>query len=441
MFQNQIMRTIKYIHFILLAAGLSTGLTSCKKDYGNLNNPTVEAYLQNATRDQLNNLVSGSESAMRNELGLYLDDIGVLGREIYRFSGADPRYTTDLLGASDATLNNTGFYITNTWSAKYRVVKNCHLLIEAANNSTVISEQERKGYTGFAKTIKAYQLLLLLNLTGENGIRIDVDDAAHPGPVLGYNESLAAIAALFDEAAGDLASAQISFPLSSGFAHFNTAAGLLKFNRALAARVAVYREKWEDALTALDASFYDATGDLNEGVYHVFGTGSGDQLNSAFFPQNQAGEVRLAHPSFADDIEGNDDRISKATLRATPASYTGLTGDRDVWVYTSSTAPAAIIRNEELILIRAEAEIHLNHFDLATDALNIIRNAHGLPDYSGASTSEALSDEMLMQRRYSLFFEGHRWIDLRRYNKIDELPVDRPGDDRWTAFPLPNTEG
>jgi hypothetical protein len=56
-------------------------------------------------------------------------------------------------------------------------------------------------------------------------------------------------------------------------------------------------------------------------------------------------------------------------------------------------------------------------------------------------TTDALTDEMLQQRRYSLFFEGHRWIDLRRYNKIDELPVDRAGDDRWTAFPLPNTEG
>jgi hypothetical protein len=435
------MRTTKYIHFVLLAACLVTFFSSCKKDYGNLNNPTVEAYLENATRDQLNNLVSGSESAMRNELGLYLDDIGVLGREIYRFSGADPRYTTDLLGASDATLNNTGFYITNTWSAKYRVVKNCHLLIEAANNSTVISEQERKGYTGFAKTIKAYQLLLVLNLTGENGIRVDVEDPSHPGPVLGYDESLEAIAALFDEAAADLSSAEIAFPLSSGFSQFNTAEGFLKFNRALAARVAVYRKHWEDALTDLSASFYDPAGDLYEGVYHVFGTGSGDQLNSAFFPQNQAGEVRLAHPSFAEDIEANDDRISKATLRATPASYTGLTGDRDVWVYTSGTAPAPIIRNEELILLKAEAEIHLNHFDLASDALNIIRNAHGLTDYSGAMTTDALTDEMLQQRRYSLFFEGHRWIDLRRYNKIDELPVDRAGDDRWTAFPLPNTEG
>ncbi len=427
--------------YILILFITALAMPSCEKDYGNLNNPTVEAYLENATRDQLNNLVSGTESSMRNELGLYLDDVGVLGREMYRFSVADPRYTTDLLGANDAMLNNTGFYITNVWTAKYRVVKNCNLLIEAANNSQLITDAERKGYLGFAKTIKAYQLLLLLNLTGENGIRIDVADAANPGPVVGYEASLSAIAGIFDEAKTDLASSDIPFVLSSGFGNYKDAAGLISFNRALAARVAVYREKWEEAFDNLSESFYDLDGNLYDGVFHVFSTGSGDQLNSAFFPQNQAGEVRAAHPSFAADIAVDDDRINKATLRSSPASNTGLSSNRDVWVYTSSISSVPVIRNEELILIKAEIEIHLEHFALAADALNVIRNAHGLSDYSGALTTEALTDELLDQRRYSLFFEGHRWIDMRRYNRINELPVDRVGDERWTEFPLPNTEG
>jgi hypothetical protein len=33
---------------------------SCKKDYGNLNGPTIEAFLGNATESELNNLVSGT---------------------------------------------------------------------------------------------------------------------------------------------------------------------------------------------------------------------------------------------------------------------------------------------------------------------------------------------------------------------------------------------
>src|ERR1019366_4967750 len=159
-----------------------------------------------------------------------------------------------------------------------------------------------------------------------------------------------------------------------------------------------------------------------------------------FIPQNQTGEIRLAHPSYATDIETGDDRINKATLRNSVASLSGLSSNRDVWVYTSSTAPIPIIRNEELMLIYAEANIQLDNLNEGVNAINIIRNGHGLGDYSGAVNGPALITEMLNQRRYSLFFEGHRWIDMRRYNLLNTLPIDRPGDDVWTEFPLPVTE-
>ena len=279
--------------YLLLFVAFGCFVSSCKKDYGNLNNPTIEDFLNNASAGKLNNLVSGTESVIRNDIGLYLDDVGVIGREIYRFSNADPRYTTDLLGASDATLNNTGFYITNTWADKYRAVKNCNVLIQASTNSNLISDAEKKGYTSFAKTIKAYELLLTLDLTWDNGIRIDVADPKKPGPVLDHIAALTAIAALLDDGKQDLSAGEISFPLSSGFSGFSDAAGLIKFNRALAARVAVYREKWDDALTALNESFFDLNGSFDIGVFHVFGNGSGDQLNSAFFPRTKRAKYGL----------------------------------------------------------------------------------------------------------------------------------------------------
>jgi hypothetical protein len=105
-------------------------LPSCKKEYGNLNSPTVEEYLKNASKDQLNGLVAGALSGMRINDGIYLDAVGVIGREIYRFSNADPRYVTELLGSANTTLNNTGFYIANPWASRYRVVKNCNVIID-----------------------------------------------------------------------------------------------------------------------------------------------------------------------------------------------------------------------------------------------------------------------------------------------------------------------
>lgn len=431
----------KYNHIqAFIFAGAVLFFSACKKDYGNLNGPTVEAYQNNATAAELNNLVSGTESGMRNSIAFYLDDIGTIGREIYHFSPSEPRYVTDLLGAEDAELTGSNFYITNPWASRYRVVKNCNVLIDAANNTTLITDAQRKAYIGFAKTIQAYQLLMNLNLTYSNGIRTEVADPDNLGPIVDYNTAISSISSLLDDGKNELSGADVIFPLA-GFGQFNDVAGLIKFNRALAARVDVYDKKWNDALTALDESFFSLLGDLNNGVNNVFGTGSGDQLNPAFIPQNTNGEVRVAHPSFADDILANDDRINKATLRNATASIpAGLSSDRDVWVYTSSTAPIPVIRNEELVLIYAEANIQLNNFGEAIKALNVIRAKHGLANYSGATTQAALIDEMLYERRYSLYFEGHRWIDMRRYDKLDELPVDRPADDVWTEFPLPVTE-
>jgi hypothetical protein len=430
-------RNIK-INILLLSCTLLL-FTACKKDFGDLNGSTIEDVTKNATQNQLNNLVSGTESGMRNALNFYLDDVSVIGREIYRFSNSEPRYVLDLLGANDANLIGNNFYITTPWAAKYSVVKNCNVLIQAATNSALITDAQKNGYLGFARTIKAYQLLLNLNLTDSNGIRIDVDDPGNLGPIVGYDDALAAITSLLDQAKTDLSSATISFSLA-GFNEFSDAAGLTKFNRALAARVSLYQKNWQPALDDLNASFFSLNGDFNTGVYHEFSTGSGDQLNPVFIPRNQTGEARVAHPSYAADIEPGDDRINKTALRNSPASLSDLISNRDVWVYTSSTAPIAIIRNEELILIYAEANIQLNNLGEGVKAINIIRNKHGLSDYNGPETQSDLITEMLKQRRYSLFFEGHRWIDLRRYNLLSTLPIDRPGDDVWSEFPLPTTE-
>jgi len=432
------MKKNNHIQTIFFAAAIIC-FSACKKDYGNLNGPTVEQYQNNATVAQLNNLVSGTESGMRNSIAFYLDDLGTIGRELYHFSTSEPRYVTDLLGASSATLSGSNFYITTPWASRYRVVKNCNTLIDAANNTTLATDAQKKAYTGFAKTIEAYQLLMNLNLTDSNGIRVDVTDPDNPGPIVDYNTALTSISSLLDDGKSDLTGADVEFPLA--WNTISNAPSLLQLNRALAARVDVYQQKWSDALTALDESFFNLNGDFATGVYHIFGTGLGDQLNPVFIPQNQNGEVRVAHPSYAADIKTGDDRINKATLRLTTASIpAGLSSNRDVWVYTSSTSPIPIIRNEELILIYAEANIQLNNFDDAITALNIIRAKHGLSNYSGAQTQSALIDEMLYERRYSLYFEGHRWIDMRRYNRLNQLPLDRPDDNVWSEFPLPVTE-
>ena len=116
-----------------------------------------------------------------------------------------------------------------------------------------------------------------------------------------------------------------------------------------------------------------------------------------------------------------------------------MVGDYDVALYSSNTDNIPVIRNEELILLYAEANITSSPVT-AVSALNIVREAAGLLPYTGATTPEALEDELLKQRRYSLFGEAHRWIDMRRFGRLAELPNDRATDNVPSAVPVPANE-
>ena len=434
---------IKRSLIVITALFLIFGLNACKvKDDLDPNNTDLNGVLHNATVAQLNNVVVGTESSMRDILSTYLDDVGVVGREIYRFSGSEPRFTTDLLGAGDAVLNNNTFYVNNPWGARYRAVKNANIIISSIANTNVPTAEQKKGYLGFAKTIKAYQLLLALNLSDKNGIRIDVADPDKLGPIVSKTEALTAIADLLNEAFTDLeGNASFAFKLSAGFKDFDSVTGFKKFNRALAARVAIYRNNFADALIYLNDSFLDLTGPLAAGVYHVYSGATGDQFNPVFLPLNSTGEIRVAQPRFRIDAEISDLRLQKIASRTSSATQKGLTGSDDLALYKSNTDPVCIIRNEELILIYAEAQVkNASNFTEAVTAINRIRIANGLSGYSGALAETDLIDEILKQRRYSLYMEGHRWIDMRRYNKLSELPTDRTDDNVWDSFPIPFSE-
>ncbi|SFW35419.1 RagB/SusD family nutrient uptake outer membrane protein [Chitinophaga sancti] len=430
-------------HIIIALCALVL-LNACQKgEINSLNTPVVGGVTGNPTRSDLFNLVTGAESGMRISLSTYLDAEGIIGREIYRFSSSEPRFTTDLLGGGTKVLDNNTFYLTNPWASRYQVVRQCFILLEALSHTsnTVASDAQKKGFSGYAKTLIGYQLLLNINLTDSSGARIPVANGVAQGPVItDPGIVLDSVLKFLDEGKADLTGADVIFSLSDGFAGFKDAAGLLKFNRALAARVHLYRKQWADALTALNESFFDLNGDLNTGVWHYFSTSGGDMVNLSYIAPNNNGEVRIAHPTFATDILPGDDRINKTQVRNSSASQGGLTGNRDVIIWTSLNAPVSIIRNEELVLIYAEANIQNGNFPNALTALNRIRTAHNLPAYAGAVTTAALTSELIYNRRYSLFMEGHRWIDMRRFGLLKTLPVDRPDDDVWSHFPLPQSE-
>ena len=435
--QNKFYRFFAFSGVVLIASFW----TSCKVEpIFDPNNPSVGGITQNASLGEIQNLVDGTEATMRTDIGFYYDGVSVIGREYYRFSTSDPRFTSDLLGKGNAVLDNNTFYTTNPFDARYRVVKNANILIEALTNTTAaMTEEQRKAGIAYAKTVKAHELLMVLNEQYDNGVRIDVANPDNLGPFLSKDESLNAIQGLLDEANTDLKNNAASFPFNTAL-YSNVASEFSKFNRALAARVAIYRKDWTLASTALTESFLNLTGDLSNGVYLLYSTAGGDLLNPLYFPQNSSGETRVAQPSFITDAETGDTRLNKTPKRIASETQDGLTSLYDFFVYKTNVASIPVIRNEELVLIYAEVSAQLGNTTNATTAINRVRSAASLGNYSGATDLNSLITEILKQRRYALYGEGHRWIDMRRYDRLNQLPIDRPGDDVWSKFPRPATE-
>lgn len=440
--------------WILVIAGL-TSMVSCNKtintsEIANPNGPDLSTISKNATPDDLIQLATGVLSSMRTGYNTnpgngtssyesYCKVAGTLGREVYVINESETRWVNELAG-QNGVLDPGAFY--NGYYFSFSSARQTAAILQnAALNTTSITREQQTGIAGFTNTVMAFEMLHILNMQGRNGIRIDVGNYLKPGPFVSYDQGLAAIHTMLDSGAAQLKRAgdHFLFHFPSGFAGFDTPSGFLKFNRAIAARVDLYQQDWQGALNDLDASFFDLNGSLSTGPVFNWGI-SPDILNPLYQPLGNAVSV-VANNSFAIDAEPGDARLSKIAKRVSALGLGGVSGSYDVNLYPTNLTPVSIIRNEELILMYAESLIRLGQLADAVAALNIIRTKAGrLSPYAGPVTRDALIDELLKQRRYSLFYEGHRWIDMRRYNRLNTLPVDQPGQTIFDAMPRPLTE-
>ncbi|MDR3366975.1 MAG: RagB/SusD family nutrient uptake outer membrane protein [Prevotellaceae bacterium] len=448
------MKIIHKLYLPLLIVGASL-VAGCEVDDTiDPNAPSVEAVQKNASRTQINQLGVGLQASARNGLSSFYRVSGAIGRELYTLNLSDLTSTSELLGQGElsATTLFNGYY-----DAFSQTRRRAELFIQAATNTAAntLSDEEKAGIRGFANTIKAYAMLNTLNMQYKNGIRlyftdlISPGDLLNPGPFGTYEQSLDTIRATLERAFADLQQAGASFSaftVTRGYEGFNTPETFGKFNRGLAARTGIYQKDWQYVLTALQASFFDLSGDLKAGPVFTFSTASGDQANPLWQQLNSNDAPVVAQNNFVEEAEEGDTRVAeKLARRNEDRLFAGLTGKYDVNIYPAQSSPVSILRNEELILIYAEAKIHTQALADAVAALDKIRTAAGLQAIATAKPAivtdkEALVDELLNQRRYSLYGEGHRWFDARRYDRLAQLPNDLPTHHVYEQMVRPYSE-
>lgn len=429
---------------VAVAAPLSAlAITACNFDVANPNSP--EPIGPDPSRARVAAAATGLLAGVRSYYPAWIINTSIIGRDGYRFDGSEPRYTSEALTGQ---LDAGGFIGGSQWLPPYRNIRTANELLRFAPSASALSAEEISAVLGFARTIQALDFLNVLVAHTQDSIPIAVgtDVTAPPAPFVTQALAYDHVENLLDSALTDLQAAGTSFPFSlgSGFLGFDTPGEFIKVNRALRARVDIYRQNWAQALVDLAASFVDTLASpLDAGAYLVFSTGSGEVTNNL----NQNTAEHFAHPQLRDSAQLSlggqpDARFTSKTFTRTSQTTSGLTSDLGWSRYPSPSSPIPIIRNEELILLRAEANLQLNNLAAALDDINFVRTTAGGLQPLGAFGSQAAGiNALLYERRYSLVYEwGHRWIDARRYGRLNQLAIDRPGDVVYPTFPIPTDE-
>ncbi len=418
----------------------------CNLDLTNPNNPTIGGALTNP-RAATSRMIAGVMSTYRGNKAGQIQDFGSFGREIYNMFITDGRSIT---GPYRDWRQNTAFAAGSQWAGRYGNYRNAYAAIQIVNNTSALTDAEKSGALGVLKTYIALDLLHVVEARGVIGAVVDMtDDPNAVLPIVSQDSALQWISAKLDEANTDLAAdtmANFYFPIYAGFANgvagASTPTGFAQFNRAIKARVEAYRGSlgcatcYNTALTALTGTWIQdlTVANRDNGIYVVYSTATGDALNVISFAVNSD---YYLHPSI-DSLPnvGLDDRYRRKVALASsvcgtayiPRTQVTVTGTNRPCVYPTNVTPVPIIRNEELVLLRAEAEWFTGAQPAALADLNAVRTNSGssnggtsIARFAVPAANAEFVGDLLWQRTLSLLFEGHRYPDYRRFGRLAEL--------------------
>jgi len=452
-----------------VAALISAGACSGFFDVPNTNQPNLEDLTTNPTRAKLSGAATGLFAGARGDIQGLIWRVGSLGREGINLSGNNqPDYLEPYFLS---TLVGSGFGGA-LWGGRYAHIRNINTYLTALDkvSTAQVSDAEKAASRGLANTLKALAFVYVIETRDSLGAPVDVDVpiTAPLGPFVSRDSVYGYVIGLLDSAQTDLGRAGASFPFTipSGFGSFNTPSAFLEVNRALAAKAQVLRATaagcgvpcYTAALAALSSSFLSSRpADFTTGAYFNFSTGSNDVTNGLSDP---LGSVNFyAHPSELADAQlqpggAKDqrvvDKITAATDTQTVGGISEIPGTDKFTVYfTGGQADPGhsipIIRDEELVLLRAEANWFGGNKLQALADIDSVRIGAGKltpTTVTIASPDSAFVKELLYNRRYSLMWEqGTRWIDARRYNRMGDVPATPPtGGHVAKVMPIPDNE-
>lgn len=470
-----IMKHLKY--FLVLFVCLFMVTTSCKDILKE--DPQDQIFVSNyfQTVDDGLSAVNAIYAAINSDAGAAPTFGGVYHSTYWLVQGlASDEMKNNQAGTPDYDqLENFNFNSANTnfsdmWARHYFAISMANFAILGISTSP-IEEGMKARLLGEASFLRAILYFGLVRTFGEVPLILEGDAELRP-----LKNSVDEI---YTQIIIDLEFASIalpdSYPLGAGLGRATKGAAV-----GVLSKVYLTKGEWQLAVdhaqSVINSSLYglwpdfaDAFRLANEnGQETVFGVGFGDAGGAISFWEVGQFNVRLLPSELRTVIPGVNaqgwqvvtqnlyDVFDDADRRKTVTFMSEVGGNpldeiyiRKYWddigepLAGNTEVDFPYMRYSEVLLIYAEA---LNELSGPTaeayDAINQVRrrarfdgtsDQNVLPDLSGLSQAE-FKDAILLERRKEFVGEGHRWFDLVRMNKLQDLvPISKPA-----VMPLPN---
>ena len=415
---------------ILLGAMALSLLSSCKKEFLELNPPTALPNQQAlGTEGDLQVALRGAYSGLRSA-NLFGRTTPVIG-DVYADNGyISVQNSNRYVLWQQYALTVANGDVAGQWAAAYTVILRANNII----NSPIAANPNVNQYKGEAYAIRALCYFTLIRWYA----RPYTDNPNGPGVplILSYNPDQkggrATVQEVYNQILSDLTQAytlMTQYTNSSQFSKY-AARGLqakvyLTMGDMANARTAAVDVINNGGFTLVTAANYvaywnNAAVTTNK-VETLFEVSSDAVNNNAFdalgyiYSQLGYGDILMSDELYSrfDPADARLGLYSTGTRGGVPAifvnKYPSLSGDR---------SDTKVLRLSEIYLIAAEATA-LTDATASQGYLNAVRSRRNLPNVT--ATGQALIDAIILERRLELAFEGDRYMDLMRL----KLPVVR----------------
>jgi hypothetical protein len=446
---------------LALVAGLALA-TACKDatTVPDLNNVSSSLLSTGLNRASVQLLVTGLLNQDRGNWGeTYIVFTESMARDLYRIDPAENRWITQTIGGLP---DPSSFVGGGLWGGYWTAIKADNNLIDNIKTATDLSAAEQQATVGLTQTFKALAYWHVLEARDTVGLPIAVDQpfGTPPAPFVCKEDALAYVSALLDSAYNSLLAAGATpFPLTlpAGFTqagNYSTPTAFAAWNRGWKGKIEYYRgidhqKPNAGSYTTAIAALTQALGTLSAATlenspYYTYSTAPGAGENPF------GGDIAVhLNPSAGNGIQAGDLRAAKIIAGVGPYTDFGVTTTFDManevpGNAANLTRPIPILKNAEMILLRAQAEIESGQMAAATADVNFVRTNEGglaaLPTFASVAAGRAA---VLYEKRYTMLFESaHRLVDLRAYGEMNAtwLTQELSTDIFNSALPIPQGE-